>query len=168
MTRIHCIIGAFAVLLFAAGCGNEEVVAENEESAPAPSETAGATTADDVSPEVLIAAYRGSAEALGFRDESDPNARVFLYFDESTELLYRLSFHGIDPAFLPEVGPILKEPTEDGDVRIESTLHKDSVIWIEAVCVIPGDQADQQGVIEDRIRQVQESFAKRLHAEQER
>lgn len=163
--RIYYILGAFAVSLFAVGCGKEEVAAEDEKSPPVQSETAGPTTADNVSPEVLTAAYRASAEALGMRDESDPNAGYFLYFDESTGSLYRLSFHGIDLAFLPEVGPILKETTEDGELRIESTLYKDDLIWIEVIRILDSDELERETAIEERIQQIQETFEKQLREE---
>lgn len=155
-----CLLGGFLVL--ATGCGKEATVAEDGVSPSGQAGERSLAPAEPASPETILAAYRASAEALGLRDESNPALGAYLYLDEATELLYRLSFHGIDPSLLPEVGPVIKRTTDDGDRMIEATIHADAVIWIEAVSVLSGTRATQEAATEERIRQLQDAFAKEL------
>lgn len=158
-------IGTVAALFLVAGCGQETGVAADQKSPAARVETTTVTSAENASPEDIVAAFRGSADSLGLRDESDPGAGVYLYIDETTELLYRLSVHGIDPAFLPEVGPVLKRITDDGYPMIESTIYADAVIWIEAVSVLSGHRAGLEEATKTRIRQIHDAFARHLQEE---
>lgn len=155
-----CLLGGF--LVFATGCGRQEPPSATT-TEPTPLRTPPANASETAfTPEEILAAYRASAEALELRDESNPSLGTYLYIDEATELLYRLSVHGIDPALLPEVGTIFKRTTDDGDPMIEATIHADAAIWIEAVSVLSGTRAKQEAATEERIRQLKDAFAKEL------
>jgi hypothetical protein len=156
-----CLLGGFLLML--CGCGKKATATGDEAATSGQAEENDAAAVERSSnPEAILAAYRASAEALGLRDESNPDLGAYLYFDEATELLYRLSVHGIDPAMLPAVGTVVKRTNEDGDRMIEATIHADAVIWIEAVSVLPRTPANREAAAEQKIQQLQEAFAKYL------
>jgi len=153
--------GILLVALCFAASGQEPAV--EGETAPRV-ETANHQTGEveNPGPEEIIAAYRASAETFGFRDESDPDKGVYVYLDEATELLYRLSIHQFGTSFLPEVGMLSKRENEDGYLVIESTIHASELIWVEAVSVLSEARAEQVTATETRINELHEAFAKAL------
>jgi len=136
-----------AVLLCATGFGIGPLAADET----------GATT------EQLIAVYRAAAEELGLRDASDPRSNIYLYFDEQTELLYRLSFHGVDPGLLPETGIVMKRTNEDGLRVVEISLYKNATIWVETICIFPPDEK-REAQTEARMGELREIFDRKLEA----
>jgi len=153
--------GVIAILLVA-GCGKEPVVEQDEKPPKGEEVVELAKTVVNLTAEEVVAAFQTSAESLGLRDESDPATGVYLYFDEATELLYRLSVHGSDPSLFPEAGNLTKRTNEEGSLVIESTIHVDELIWVEAVSVLSGTPGDRVAETEKRIIQIQNAFAKAL------
>lgn len=162
LTELHIILLTLILAgFFFAGCGKDPAV-EEEEPLREKNGIDEPGVAEHSRPEEIIAAFQASAESLGFRNESDPSTGVYLYFDEATELLYRVSLLQLPTGFLPEVGTLSKRTNEDGFQVIESTIYASELIRVGAVSVLSGDRADRGPATEKRMRQIQKAFAKAL------
>ncbi len=164
--KISAKSGIITSLFIVGGCGKD---------AEAPGEATQATSGKaevkkakgkSIDPEVVIAAYQASAASLGLRDESFPEQRLYLHLDEPTEVLYRVTVHGLDRKLLPEVGPIRKRPSGPGLRLIESTIYADETLWVEALSTFADSDPTDGATQEARIQEIHEAFARELKAAQ--